>query len=323
MANELTQRCWASYNADVRRRLAPGLGFCAVAVLAIWWVVLKARHDSADPARCAGLVALGNRCCAAGQTLRAGRCEGRPSSCPSPLQVTDAGCVATPVRVRITGGTLRVGAGDWEAEGRVVPHEANMASFEIDAFEITEAAYDDCVTANKCAAVPTSGEPGRALGGLSRPDAESFCAFRGGRLPSEDEWTFSAGGPKARRYPWGDTGAVCRRGLWGLQDGPCGFDFAGPELAGAHPDGASPEAVYDLAGNVAEWVAGSPDQTANSADGAVRGGSFRSELATELRTWQIRAVPIHAHLPDIGARCAYDAPETEAAVAPTPPIAVP
>ena len=221
--------------------------------------------------------------------------------------------------MRITGGTLRVGAGDWEAEGRIVSHEASIASFEIDAFEITEAAYDECVTAKNCSAVPTTGEPGRALGGLSRPEAESYCAFRGGRLPSEDEWTFSAGGSKARRYPWGDTGAVCRRGAWGLQDGPCGFEFAGPELAGAHPAGASPEAVHDLAGNVAEWVMGLP----GDIDGAVRGGSFRSELATELRTWQIRVVPVRAHLPDIGARCAYDAPENRSAVAPTIPNPVP
>jgi formylglycine-generating enzyme required for sulfatase activity len=280
-------------------------------------------------------VPLGNRCCAAGQILRAGRCEGRPSSCPAPLRLSDAGCVATPTRSLIAGGTLRVGAGDWEAEGRVVPHQANIATFEIDAFEVTEAAYEECVAAQRCTAVPTSGEPGRAQGGLSRPDAESYCAFRGGRLPSEDEWTFSAGGPKARRYPWGDTGAVCRRGAWGLQDGPCGFDFVGPELAGAHPDGASPEAVHDLAGNVAEWVAGSPEQAANSGrsaggesaatsgNGQVRGGSFRSELATELRTWQIRSVPVHARLPDVGARCAYDAPETKVTEAPTIPAPVP
>jgi formylglycine-generating enzyme required for sulfatase activity len=222
--------------------------------------------------------------------------------------------------VRIDGGALRVGAGDWEAEGRIVPHDATLGAFEIDAFEITETAYDECVLAKKCASLPMSGEPGRALGGLSRPDAEAYCAFRGGRLPTDDEWTFSAGGAKSRRYPWGDTGAVCRRGAWGLQNGPCGFDFAGPELAGAHPDGASPEGAYDLAGNVAEWVAGPPGQPT----GAVRGGSYRSGLATELRTWQTRAVPVNDRLADVGARCAYDAviptPSAEAPAAIPPPI---
>ena len=216
----------------------------------------------------------------------------------------------------IAGGTVRVGAGDWEAEGRVVPHEASIASFEIDAFEITEAAYDECVTAKSCTAVPTTGEPGRALGGLSRPEAESYCAFRGGRLPSEDEWTFSAGGSKARRYPWGDTGAVCRRGAWGLQDGPCGFEFAGPELAGAHPDGASPRGRSRPGGQRRRVGGGLTWRRRRCGS---RRLAFGSELATELRTWQIRAVPVHAHLPDVGARCAYDAPENRSAVAPTIP----
>lgn len=312
----------------MRRGLVLWLGFGAVAVVAIWLVVHKARRDSADPARCVGLVALGNRCCAAGQTLRAGRCEGRPSLCPSPLLLRDTGCVAPPVRVPIAGATLHVGAGDWEAEGRIVPHEALIAGFEIDVFEVTEGAYDECASAKKCAVVPMSGEPGRALGGLSRPDAEAYCAFRGGRLPTDDEWTLIAAGSKMTRYPWGDTGAVCRRGAWGLQDGPCGFDFAGPELAGAHPDGASREGVHDLAGNVAEWVAGSPgrypNEAANAAVGAVRGGSFRSGLATELRTWQSRSVPVGDRLPDVGARCAYDiADPPQASLPPTIPPPVP
>jgi len=288
--------------------------------VAIALVVLKARRDSADPARCEGLVALGNRCCAAGQKLSTGRCEGRPSRCPAPLRVTDGGCVAPEARVLIAGGTLHLGAGDWEAEGRIVPHQSEIAPFEMDAFEITEATYAECVAASQCAVVPTSGEPGRAQGHLTRADAQSYCAFRGGRLPTDDEWTFSAGGLKTRRYPWGDTGAVCRRGAWGLQDGPCGYDFDGPELAGAHPDGASPEAVHDLAGNVAEWVAGGPGQS----EGAVRGGSYRSGLATELRTWQTRSVPVGDRLPDVGARCAYDpAGETRSVAAPTIPQPVP
>jgi formylglycine-generating enzyme required for sulfatase activity len=228
----------------------------------------------------------------------------------------------TPTRITVAGGTLHLGAADWEAEGRILSHDATVATFEIDAFEITEAAYDECVRAQRCAPLPTSGEPGRAIGGLSRADAEAYCTFRGGRLPTDDEWTFSAGGSKPRRYPWGDTGAVCRRGAWGLQDGPCGFEFAGPELAGAHPDGASPEGVHDLAGNVAEWVAGPPGQVV----GAVRGGSFHSGLATELRTWMTRAAVVTERLPDIGARCAYDtAPQaSRSATAPsTIPAAAP
>jgi formylglycine-generating enzyme required for sulfatase activity len=176
-------------------------------------------------------------------------------------------------------------------------HEADVAAFDIDAFEIAEGAYEACMRAGQCQPLALTGEAGRALGGMARSDVEAYCVFRGGRLPTEDEWTFAAAGAKSRRYPWGDTGAVCRRGAWGLTEGPCGFGFVGPELAGAHPDGATPEGLFDLAGNVAEWV----------AEGTVRGGSFTTSLATDLRTWQIRRPPEETRSADLGGRCAYDA----------------
>jgi sulfatase modifying factor 1 len=280
----------------------------AISAIAIVGVVVRARRDSADPARCAGLVPIENRCCAPGQSLREGHCVGRPAQCPRPLFVEDRGCVAAPSTVWLAGGTLRAGAGDWEAEGRVEPHEAVVAPFGMDAFEITEGAYAECLQAAKCPSLAVSGEPGRAMGGMTRRVVEAYCRFRGGRLPTDDEWTLAAGGIRSRRYPWGETGAVCRRAVWGRTDGPCGVGFTGPELSGAHPDGATPdgddERIYDLAGNVAEWVAarnGDPE-------GRARGGSFASALATDLRTWQARRLPADSRSPELGGRCAYDPP---------------
>ncbi|HEX9295756.1 MAG TPA: SUMF1/EgtB/PvdO family nonheme iron enzyme [Polyangiaceae bacterium] len=282
--------------------------FVAGSSIAIAGVVIRARRDSADPARCVGLVPIENRCCAPGQALREGRCDGRPSQCPSPLVTTDLGCMALPSKVWLAGGSLRAGAGDWEAEGRVEPHEAVVAPFGLDAFEITEAAYAECVQAAECPALAITGEPGRAMRAMTRRDVETYCRFRGGRLPSDDEWTLAAGSIGSRRYPWGDTGAVCRRAAWGLQEGPCGVGFNGPELSGAHPDGATPgredERIYDLAGNVAEWVACSSAE----GEGTVRGGSFASALATDLRTWHARRLPADSRSPELGGRCAYDRP---------------
>jgi formylglycine-generating enzyme required for sulfatase activity len=209
------------------------LAFAGASVASIAVVTTLARRHSADPARCAALVAMGNRCCAEGQEQRDGTCVGRPLRCPPPFAVTDTGCVAPDERIIIAAGVLRVGAADWEAEGRVRAREIHVASFAIDAIEITEGAYAACVAAGRCGGeVASAGEPGRARGGITRAEAESYCAFQGGRLPTADEWTFAAAGPSARRYPWGDTGAVCRRASWGLSDGPCGFGHAGPELAG-------------------------------------------------------------------------------------------
>lgn len=276
-----------------------------ISLASIATVTALARRDAADPARCAGLVAMEKRCCAEGQNERDGVCAGRPTRCPLPLAVTATGCAAVAQRIVIAGGTMRVGGSDWEAEGRVRAHEATVAAFAIDSIEITEGAYAECVASGRCAEVTSSGEPGRARGGITLAEAESYCAFRGGRLPTADEWTFAAAGPGARRYPWGDTGAVCRRASWGLSDGPCGFGHAGPELAGFHAEGATPEGVHDLAGNVAEWVASAADERS----GAARGGSFSAQLATDLRTWQTVHLPANARAPDVGARCAYDLPE--------------
>ena len=281
--------------------------FAFVALVSSAIVVALARRDGADPTRCAGLVALGTRCCAEGQEERGGSCVGRPLRCPAPLGSTAAGCVARAERVAIAGGTLRVGAGDWEAEGRLTPHEVVVAPFFLDSIEIAEGAYADCWGARRCTTpvdseVRSEVEPGRAQGSITRAEAEAYCAFRGGRLPTADEWTWAAAGPRARRYPWGDTGAVCRRATWGLEDGLCGFGHTGPELAGLHPEGATPEGVLDLAGNVSEWVA----DRSEDGKGLVRGGSFATQLATELRTWSAVKLPVTTSSPQIGARCAYD-----------------
>src|SRR5882724_4475505 len=267
------------FTAPPRRQVSKVAAFVAASSVAIAAVVWKALRDSADPSRCANLVAMGTRCCAVGQVVEGARCVGRPERCPEPLVVTDLGCAVRRRRVAVPGGIVRAGTGDWEAEGRVHPHEAKVAPFEIDAFEITEGDYGECVRANRCTALSSTGEPGRALGGMGRADVEAYCAFRNGRLLTDDEWTLAAAGPGTRRYPWGETGAVCRRAAWGLADGPCGFGFVGPELAGAHPDGATPDGLYDLAGNVAEWVAGEgPDRPLpgrpGDARGAARGGSY-------------------------------------------------
>jgi formylglycine-generating enzyme required for sulfatase activity len=100
-----------------------------------------------------------------------------------------------------------------------------------------------------------------------------------------------------RRFPWGATGLVCRRAAFGLVAGPCAESATMPELAGARPDGATPEGIADLAGNVAEWT--------RERDGSVRarGGSFRANNAAELKGWS--AVGRSGASDDIGFRCVF------------------
>jgi formylglycine-generating enzyme required for sulfatase activity len=149
------------------------------------------------------------------------------------------------------------------------------------------------------------GEPGLPVTDLTLDEAARFCAFAGGLLPSRDQLAFAAAGSSGRRYPWGNTGAVCRRAAFGLLAGPCGRNAAGPEIAGSHPDGAAvleDGRVLDLAGNVAEWTL--PDD-AGATVTDVRGGSWADASAAALRTWNRRGVPVSSRAPDVGVRCAY------------------
>ncbi len=266
-----------------------GLGLCAWATTRI---ALQERLGG--PNRCpSGMATQGARCCGGGQTLQANTCSGRASSCSIAQELDENGqCVARLGVVRFEGGELFIGAADWDGEsgGERFPR-TRVAPFRLDVAEVTLARFGSC---DGCSS--HAGEPGQPVTGVTPPQAQAFCERRHGRLPTAAEWVWAAAGSAARRFAWGNSGLVCRRAAFGLARGPCA-DGGGPELAGSRPDGASPEGVLDLAGNVAEWT--------NEADAsyAARGGSFRSTSAAELKSWA--ALGDHDKALHIGFRCAY------------------
>jgi formylglycine-generating enzyme required for sulfatase activity len=218
-----------------------------------------------------------------------------PGLCPAPLEWTARGCDAPDVRVLIRATELSVGASDWEAEGRVVVRTVRVAAFRLAAFEATRGQWG------------STDDPARAATGMTRDEAAAFCAERGGRLPTEDEWIIAAASATApvRRYPWGETGAVCRRAAWGLLAGPCAVGAMGPDTVGAHPDGDSPLGLHDLAGNVAEWVGPGTVEVRTPGIGIAKGGSWQSNLATDLRIWTRLELDPGTRDPRVGVRCAY------------------
>ncbi len=144
---------------------------------------------------------------------------------------------------------------------------------------------------------------------VSARDAAAYCAWRGLRLPSEEEWEFAARGTDGRRFAWGDAPprqSGARRANFGTEkccapDGSDGFARTAP--TGSYPLGASPFGLNDMAGNVWEWT--SSAYSAGSGEIAIRGGGWGND------PYCLRASYRHGNPPDIGLdmvglRCAGD-----------------
>lgn len=250
----------------------------------------------------AALLSLGLGCgcrpptaCEGGTNDLGGSCVAARCSAPF-VQLPNGGCDAPKSQIPVSPRTLFVGPSDWEAEGRVRPRTVSTAAFRIDAYEVTEARYFAWRQPGRRVA-PTR----LPVSNVSSAEAAQFCASHHGRLPSEDEWISAAVGGFQRRYPWGDTGAVCIRASWGKAGGQCGR-ASQTDAVGAHPRGATQEGIFDLAGNVSEWVT----YNNGAAFDVAKGGSWRSPLATELRNWSRSEHPLGYRDRATGFRCAYD-----------------
>jgi len=205
------------------------------------------------------------------------------------------------VPVLVRDGTALLAPNDWEAVGKVSALQVSVPTFSIDTTEVTRQAWARCVAQGKCQAVVGSSEAEGQIPvtHVTALQAQQYCETREGRLPKRSEWVLAAASSQGHRYPWGQTGLVCRRAVFGMVEGPCAVGHDRPLPVGSRQAGSTLNGIYDLSGNVAEWVIDEED----GFKAVAVGGSFRSTLAGQLKVWA-REEALTARA-DIGFRCVY------------------
>jgi formylglycine-generating enzyme required for sulfatase activity/predicted Ser/Thr protein kinase len=184
------------------------------------------------------------------------------STLPLPVKTRIANLDGMPM-VYVPPGNFLMGAADSDPEAGAdekPQHLVYLDAFWIDLTEVTNNMYAKCVKAGACS--PPDKESSKTRLGyygdehyadypviyVSWQDAQDYCSWAGRRLPTEAEWEKAARGTDGWIYPWGNERPNSRYLNFNNQVGdttPAGF----------YPPGASPYGAFDMAGNVAEWVA--------------------------------------------------------------------
>lgn len=181
--------------------------------------------------------------------------------------------------ILIEGGTFISGSDDWDtivapgspySKRGEYPRPRTVPSFWMQEHEVTNEEYRRFDAGH---AFPVGAER-QPVVNVTWREAMAYAVSVGGSLPTEAQWEFAARGPERRKYPWGNSEPTCER----VHYSSC--DPRRPIEVMARPEGATPDGIYDLAGNVAEWVTpiwfDAGRTPVNDDSRRLRGGSFLS-----------------------------------------------
>ena len=217
-------------------------------------------------------------------------------------------------------------------------HSVYLSSYYIDQYEVTNQSYAGCVAAGACSAPvrnisKTRGDYYNDSRYADYPViyvtwdmAQDYCAWRGGRLPTEAEWERAARGDDGRIFPWGNffDGSLlnfCDANCTTLDSTLDWFNpayndgYADTSPVGTYGDHGHPFGLYDLGGNVWEWVydwyernyyetspAENPMGPATGTDRGTRGGSIANTGYVTITYYRDISDPTGAFW-NVGFRC--------------------
>jgi formylglycine-generating enzyme required for sulfatase activity len=158
---------------------------------------------------------------------------------PLPEEISDSKGITMRL---VPAGTFTMG------EGSGI-HEVYLDAYYMDIYEVTNAAYKSCVDDGDCE--PPKGayytDPTLAdhpVVWVAWGQASLYCEWRSVRLPTEAEWEKAARGTDGRTYPWGEEPGCSKANI-------C---KPSTTAVGSYENGKSPYGMYDMIGNVNEWV---------------------------------------------------------------------
>jgi formylglycine-generating enzyme required for sulfatase activity len=155
--------------------------------------------------------------------------------------------------VEVPAGEFIMGSNErWDDEAP--EHISSTKAFYIDLNEVTNSDYKKFVNSTQKDSpfhwpegnIP-KGKENHPVVYVSWFDATDYCTWAGKRLPTEQEWEKAARGEDGIIYPWGNE--------WSLDKSNNPYKHStGTEPVGSYPEGRSPYGIYDISGNVWEWV---------------------------------------------------------------------
>jgi formylglycine-generating enzyme required for sulfatase activity len=198
--------------------------------------------------------------------------------------------------VHVPGGCFLMGDNFGDGYSDELPvHEVCLSSFYIDKYQVTQGEYQS-VMGNNPSFFP--GDNNRPVEQVTWYNARDYCQTVGKRLSTEAEWEYAArSGGKLEKWAGTNTESLVGSYAW----------YKANSGLISHPVGQKQPndlGLYDMSGNVWEWVAdwfdedyysfspkNNPQGPSNGTDRVVRGGCWCTEstrlLRTTVRLWDL------------------------------------